>query len=412
MNLFEEYKADAVRHQQTVGSGHVAPIFSLQKFDWDRRASKSQLMKDLNPYKSSQLIQEVVVSNNIMVIAATNNCVLRWNVMDSRDPERIEIVASTATKMAPGIGTSGSNPSENLEGIERIFMDPTANHVIIAMKNMDNYYLHSRSQRPRKLTRLPGLIECVAFDKQNCTESSTRSFLVGTSTGTIFEMCVESTGKEKYCNPLYQLEQTAPINSIYFDYIGGSGGAASGLEAGGGFASGAVGSTGASSGGAGAGSGATGATGAGAGAGEGDRLFVMWSTTTPARLYHVTGGPSLQALFASYVSAGATSFTELPGMGPASIAGPLPAGAESNAGPGMSSSGGGGIGGAWGASGKQRALLYCYTPKSNGAATSYSSPQKGSSSQHFALLTEMGIYHGSLLFSSSAGTGAASASAE
>ncbi len=62
-------------------------------------------------------------------------------------------------------------------------MDPTGNHVIISLRNMDSYYLHSASHRPKKLTKLQGAIESVAFDRLLCSETSTKSFLVGTAHG-------------------------------------------------------------------------------------------------------------------------------------------------------------------------------------------------------------------------------------
>lgn len=39
------------------------------------------------------------------------------------------------------------------DGINRIFLDPTGNHLLVGMENGDNYYLHSRSVRPKKLPK-------------------------------------------------------------------------------------------------------------------------------------------------------------------------------------------------------------------------------------------------------------------
>lgn len=295
----------------------------------------------------------------------------------SREPERIEIPV-TAANVIKASGATTDSP----DSIEHVFIDPTANHVIIAMKSMDNYYLHSRSQRPKKLTRLQGVVECVAFDRHNCTESATRSFLVGTSTGVIYEISVDSSGKEKLCQPVYQLDQQVPICSIYFDYIGsatGSGTAGNAITAG----SGIIGSstfTAAANVVAGvSGSvGMGGATQAGTAAAPGSdvRMFVMWSTAAPTRLYHLTGGPTLLALFSAYLQSGTTSFTELPALSTdGSNVGSFPV---------------------------KRAQLLCYTSKAFGAAYASSSSQSTSAAQHFALMTEVGIYHGSLLFSNSA----------
>lgn len=374
MDLFEQFRvADAAKALQNASiTGQVAPIFSLKKFDWDKKASKGPGTRD----GKARLIQDVAVSNNVIIIATTNCYVLRWNAMDaSKEPERIEVPV-----VLPQVTKTGSSMMiDSGDSIEHVFIDPTANHVIISMKSMDNYYLHSRSQKPKKLTRLQGVVECVAFDRHNCTESATRSFLLGTSTGVIYEMSVDSTGKEKLCQPVYQLEQPVPINSIYFDSIGTSTGAAAGGTGANNTGTGLAGSTftaaanvlsgGASgAGGAGAGVGASGAQG---GAGEG-RLFVLWSTASPTRLYHLTGGPTLLALFSAYLQSGTTSYTELPAL-------TVPDGSAPAA--------------------FKRAQLQCYSSK--GFAGSYTTTQSSSTSQQFALMTEIGIYHGSLLFSNS-----------
>lgn len=374
--------ADAAKAvQNTGGNSQSSPIFSLKKFEWEKKGSRGQDSQQ----GRQRLVQDVVVSNNVIIIATTNCFILRWNAMDaSREPERIEVPVTAANVIkASGAGSTGAMDSP--DSIEHVFIDPTANHVIIAMKSMDNYYLHSRSQRPKKLTRLQGVVECVAFDRHNCTESATRSFLVGTSTGVIYEMSVDSSGKEKLCQPVYQLDQQVPICSIYFDYIGSSTGAAAASSTTT-TASGIIGSstfTAAAnvvagvSGSVGIGGGAAQAGGAAA-PGSDVRMFVMWSTASPTRLYHLTGGPTLLALFSAYLQSGTTSFTELPALSTdGSNAGSFPV---------------------------KRAQLLCYTSKGFGAAYGSSSAQSTSAAQHFALMTEVGIYHGSLLFSNSANT--------
>lgn len=377
MDLFEQFRvADAAKALQNASNaGQVTPIFSLKKFDWDRKP-RGPGTKDIK----SKLIQDVVVSNNVIIIATTNCCVLRWNAMDaSKDPERIEIPV-----VLPQVTKTGSAMTiDSGDSIEHVFIDPTANHVIISMKSMDNYYLHSRSQKPKKLTRLQGVVECVAFDRHNCTELATRSFLLGTSTGVIYEMSLDSTGKEKLCQPVYQLEQPVPINSIYFDYIGtptagGATAGGAGANAGGLIGAGLAGSTftaaasvlGGVGNAAGTAAGACAGGAQGGGAGEG-RLFVLWSTASPTRLYHLTGGPTLLALFSAYLQSGTTSYTELPALTAPEAGSVQPA--------------------------FKRAQLQCYSSK--GFAGTYTTTQSSSTSQQFALMTEIGIYHGSLLFS-------------
>jgi hypothetical protein len=380
MDLFEEYRiADAAKALQISGATAQSPIFSLKRFDWERKTAK-QAVRD--PTGRARLIQDVAVSNNVVIIATTNCCILRWNAMDAgKEPERIEmpVVAAGTTKL-PG-------PLDTGDSIERVFIDPTANHVIIGMKSMDNYYLHSRSQKPKKLSRLQGILESVAFDRQNCTESATRSFLAGTTSGVIYEMSLDSTGKEKLCQPVYQLEQPLAITSLYFDTLGSyssTTGTTTGNATGAvGLMSNVAGSTFTAaanvlSSGVNTVGNVVGAGNSTAAASADARYFVLWSTTSPTRLYHLTGGPSLLAMFSAYLQSGTTSYTELPTLAADPVAGIVP--------PTL-----------------KRAHLVCY---SNRGLQASNAARTTSTAQQFALMTELGIYHGTLLFSTNASGGA------
>jgi hypothetical protein len=345
MDLFEEYnKQDEynANKNSVIGSAvieQITPLFSLKKLDWEKSTNKT------NKKYKSRVILRVATSNNVIVIA-TNVCsVLRWNLADgSKEPEEIEI------------------SSKQEDSIEHIFIDPTGNHVIISLKNFENYYLNSRAQRPKKISKLTGLIECIAFDRQHATETSTKTFLAGTSNGMIYEMSLDNTGKEKTCVSVYQLEQPVPITSIYFESLSGGGPGSSGVSFNTDSPSGGGGISGWSASAASAISGAGHAVLGGQnntannGAGGDARLFVMCATSSPTRMYHFIGGPSFSQLFADYVQSGTTSFTELPGE-------------------------------------IRRAELYCYSKSLQTRA------------QNFALMTEMGIYHGSLLFSNAGASG-------
>jgi hypothetical protein len=190
-----------------------------------------------------------------------------------------------------------------------LFLDPTGNHLLICLESGDNFYLHKRSPRPKKLTRLQGqILECAAFDRQQGTEANTKSFLVGTDAGQIWEVSLESTGKEKLCSPVHQLEDAIAITALHFEAIPTA-------------------------------------------VDEEAKIFVLAATATPTRLYHFLGGPTFVQLFQQYSQSGSTSFQELPGV-------------------------------------VARAELHCY------------SRQPQSRAQSFALMTGVGIYHGSLLFTS------------
>jgi hypothetical protein len=248
--------------------------------------------------------------------------VLRWNLEAGAEPEEIEV----------------SRRAE--DEVHKLFLDATGSHAFISLKSGDNFYLHGRSQRPKKVSKLQGLAECVAFDRQQGTETNTKSFLVGTSLGYIYELSFDSAGKEKVCQQVYQLETPQPITSVHIETFGG--GEAGSLSGGSGTLSSA-----AASGGGGGNAKQPGDDFSGV-----SRIFVMCSTPSPTRLYLFLGGPGYTQVFSPASLGGESpSFTELPGS-------------------------------------VVSADLHCFNKPPHTRA------------QTFALTTELGIYHGSFLFSS------------
>jgi hypothetical protein len=118
---------------------------------------------------------------------------------------------------------------------------------------------------------------------------------------------MESNGKEKFFQQVFQIESANPISSIYFETWSiptpgdsnssvtpsPSSGITSGLTSGisntiGGIVSG----------------GGSGSNTTGDGEDPGNRIFVMCSTSNPTRLYNFIGGPSFSQLFLEYKASG------------------------------------------------------------------------------------------------------------
>eukprot|EP00163_Fabomonas_tropica_P023207 TRINITY_DN40509_c0_g1_i1.p1 TRINITY_DN40509_c0_g1~~TRINITY_DN40509_c0_g1_i1.p1 ORF type:complete len:911 (+),score=256.88 TRINITY_DN40509_c0_g1_i1:23-2734(+) len=157
-------------------------------------------------------------------------------------------------------------PRRDNDAIHRIFIDPTGHHVIITLASADNWYLHSSVRKARNLSKMKGvLIESVAWDKRNTSETSTREILIGSRTGVIFEAVID--GREKYFKTVYDLNESMPISGLHFEVFP-----------------------------------QTQST-------EQTKFFVM--ATTPTRYYEFVGGPTFEAVFSNYtVNPG---FNELPG---------------------------------------------------------------------------------------------------
>jgi vacuolar protein sorting-associated protein 18 len=84
--------------------------------------------------------------------------------------------------------------------IRRMFLDPTASHLLICTTLGENYYLHSQTKVPRPLGRLRGVsIESIAWNPLQPT-ASTREILIGASDGNVYEVFIETA------NELYKKE--------------------------------------------------------------------------------------------------------------------------------------------------------------------------------------------------------------
>ena len=109
--------------------------------------------------------------------------------------------------------------------IKRMFLDPTASHLIISTTLGDNYYLHSQSRQPRPLSRLRGVsVECVAWNPSLPT-ASTREILIGATDGNIYEVYIETSTEfyrreDKYLKSLQKLQDGA-ITGLWVDEIPG-----------------------------------------------------------------------------------------------------------------------------------------------------------------------------------------------
>jgi hypothetical protein len=111
--------------------------------------------------------------------------------------------------------------------IRKIFLDPTASHLIISTSHGENFYLHSRSTRPRHLSRLKNVhIECIAWSPA-LPSTSTREILVGAQDGSVYETYIEGLEEsfmrreEKYCKIVYKTADGQPVTGLWVDMLPG-----------------------------------------------------------------------------------------------------------------------------------------------------------------------------------------------
>ena len=74
--------------------------------------------------------------------------------------------------------------------IHKVFQDPTGQHVIVCMESKECHYFRrtAKKTQPRVLPKVRGqLIESVAWNKVDQTETATGPILLGTNSGGIYE---------------------------------------------------------------------------------------------------------------------------------------------------------------------------------------------------------------------------------
>ncbi|KAI1003971.1 Vacuolar protein sorting-associated protein 18 [Podosphaera aphanis] len=121
------------------------------------------------------------VANNVLVLALDIGRILRIDLDNPVDIDDVDLPKRTSE-----VGV-----------IRRMFLDPTASHLIISTARGENYYLHSQSRQPRLLTRLRGIsIETIAWNPDLPT-TSTREILIGASDGSIYEFYIQSTAENQ-----------------------------------------------------------------------------------------------------------------------------------------------------------------------------------------------------------------------
>ncbi|TQS32221.1 hypothetical protein Golomagni_07470, partial [Golovinomyces magnicellulatus] len=147
------------------------------------------------------------VANDVLILALSNGRILRIDLNRPQDIDDIDLP---------------KKPSE-IGVIQRMFLDPTASHLIICTSLGENYYLHSQTRNPRPLGRLRGVsIESIAWNPSLPT-ASTREILLGASDGNIYEVSIETSNefykKEvKHLKNLHKLPD-GPITGLWVDTL-------------------------------------------------------------------------------------------------------------------------------------------------------------------------------------------------
>ncbi|RAH77379.1 hypothetical protein BO86DRAFT_413212 [Aspergillus japonicus CBS 114.51] len=148
------------------------------------------------------------VANNVLILALSTGRILRIDLDTPEDIDDIDLPKKSAE-----IGV-----------IRRMFLDPSASHLIITTTLGENYYLHTQSRQPRPLSRLKGVsIESVAWNPAHPT-ASTREILLGTTDGQIWEAYIEPSSEfyrreERYAHVVFKGLEGSPVTGLWAESI-------------------------------------------------------------------------------------------------------------------------------------------------------------------------------------------------
>ncbi|KAF4549379.1 Pep3-like protein [Elsinoe fawcettii] len=149
------------------------------------------------------------VADNVLILALSSGRILRFDLDNSGDIDDIDL-----PKRPAEVGI-----------IRKVFLDPSASHLIITTTLGENFYLHTQSRQPKSLSRLKGVqIECIAWNPSLPT-ASTREILVGSTDGNVYETYIESSTEfyrreEKYFRNVYH-STDGPITGLWADTSSG-----------------------------------------------------------------------------------------------------------------------------------------------------------------------------------------------
>ena len=166
------------------------------------------------------------VANNVLIIALATGRILRIDLDNAADIDGMNYLSNSCGLLLKRVLDVDlpRKPSE-VGFIRRMFLDPSASHLIISTTSGENFYLHTQSRQPKALSRLKGVsIDCIAWNPSLPT-ASTREILIGAADGNVYEVYIEPATEfyrreERYTHQVWKIPD-GPVTGIWTDEISG-----------------------------------------------------------------------------------------------------------------------------------------------------------------------------------------------
>ncbi|TPX64225.1 hypothetical protein SpCBS45565_g06048 [Spizellomyces sp. 'palustris'] len=184
---------------------HTLPMFSLDRVQF--------------PFPIGNLAS-LAVSNNMLVFVMEHKA-----HGAGRDGVHTQKIYRIDLGKSDAIDEIDATLRQKADKIRKIFLDPSAKHLLISTEAGDNYYLFEKWKKPRILNKFRGvIIESVGWGKpRNVTGESTGVMLIGSRQGHLFEAELQPTDEffkreEKYFQQVFTIpEEGMPISSLRYE---------------------------------------------------------------------------------------------------------------------------------------------------------------------------------------------------
>ncbi|KAF2788010.1 hypothetical protein K505DRAFT_379203 [Melanomma pulvis-pyrius CBS 109.77] len=189
-------------------TGYAAPSTSNLQ-DYDASLPMFNIERVALQFSIASDFVAAEVANNVLILALSTGRILRIDLDSPADIDDIDLP---------------KKPSE-IGIIKRLFLDPSASHLIVTTTLAENYYLHTQSRTPKALSRLKGVvIESISWNPSQPT-ASTREILVGASDGNVYEVYIEPSSEfyrreERYLKGVYKTND-GPVTGLWTDIVPG-----------------------------------------------------------------------------------------------------------------------------------------------------------------------------------------------
>eukprot|EP01084_Bolivina_argentea_P159467 277728_1 len=194
------------------------PLLSLQRLDFPTHRARKSLIG-----QAGWSIVAAEAAGGYIFFGTSDGRLIYWKPSEGIRSTEVDVVSRPSSS---DIRQSNSWPT-----IRNIFADPTGSYVLVTLHTPETYYVDCRSNKAQKLTKWENIyVTSIAFEHELSTKASTKSILLGSMDGSIYEVLIDHSGKDRTPSKVHQLELHMGQNGNRTGKFGGNGCGITALE--------------------------------------------------------------------------------------------------------------------------------------------------------------------------------------